>query len=713
MRGTEGGNMSVRHRVLVFVLLGSLFIAGCGAVEPTATSVPASATQIVLEATNTPLPPTATLVPPTATQTPLPPTSTPSPTETDVPPTETPVDTASPTPEPTPSAQSYEVIEDLPYIPDGDRDQQVTLYLPESRSRKPLTLLVLGGDYLRAGSYVAELGYPALSVGYRERTYRQDLENAFCVLAWTHANADTYGYDADHIVVLGGSILGNHAAMLAAIDEPAPYLEDCPYLLPDNNRLYSVILIAGALDLTKKEDFAYSIVNDWLPGYLGVPNTEEPEIWAEASPITWIDGSEPPFLLIHGTADVNVEPPQSERFATVLEEAGVEYDLVLLPNLSHTGIMNHEETFKAVTDFLDQLQMAGAMDPSAPLSLVDSGQRLGSARSWDVSLGDLDGDGDLDAFVANGMRDNESSEIWLNDGLGTFTASEQDLGYGMGVELGDLDGDGDLDAFLVSWDEPGKVWLNDGQGSFVDSGQILGSAGGWDSALGDLDGDGDLDAYVANEKANTVWLNDGDGTLIDTEQRLGGSYSAAVELGDLDGDGDLDALAVGWGEPGKVWLNDGTGNFVEGSQTLTSARVHIHGMTLGDVDGDGDLDTFLAGAPNQVWLNDGAGVFTKSEQGLVSLAGDTVALGDLDGDGDLDAFLAVGDWSGSDDKLWLNDGNGHFTDSDLTLSNLFSSGIGLGDLDGDGDLDAFVTHGELGRESGGGVPNEVWLNVVP
>ncbi|MBU7019186.1 MAG: VCBS repeat-containing protein [Theionarchaea archaeon] len=348
--------------------------------------------------------------------------------------------------------------------------------------------------------------------------------------------------------------------------------------------------------------------------------------------------------------------------------------------------------------------------PTVPsFSFLDSGQRLGAARSWDVSLGDLDGDSDLDAFVANGIRGGVGSAVWLNDGDGTFTIKEQDLGYGMGLELGDLDGDGDLDVFIVSWEEAGQVWLNDGSGLFSNTGQSLGSAGGWEVSLGDLDGDSDLDALIAHEKADTVWLNNGNGTFTDTGQGLGVSYTTAGRLGDLDGDGDLDAFTVGWGDPGRVWFNDGTGTFVDSGQTITSSHIYIHGMALGDVDGDGDLDAFVAGSLNQVWLNDSKGTFTK-KQDLFCGAGDSVALGDLDGDGDLDAYLAVGDWSRSDDKVWLNDGSGHFTDSGLVLSTDFSSGIGLGDLDGDGDLDALVVHGELGEDSGGGIPNEVWFN---
>ncbi|HSJ56771.1 MAG TPA: FG-GAP-like repeat-containing protein, partial [Anaerolineae bacterium] len=122
--------------------------------------------------------------------------------------------------------------------------------------------------------------------------------------------------------------------------------------------------------------------------------------------------------------------------------------------------------------------------PAPLLSFENSPQSFGRSETFQAGLGDLDGDGDLDAVFAN-MAANDS-QVWLNDGLGTFHDSGQKLtqqGHGLG--LGDLDGDGDLDILMTcahfgrggGWSKrPSKVYLNDGQGVFHDSGQDLGDA---------------------------------------------------------------------------------------------------------------------------------------------------------------------------------------------------------------------------------------------
>jgi hypothetical protein len=340
---------------------------------------------------------------------------------------------------------------------------------------------------------------------------------------------------------------------------------------------------------------------------------------------------------------------------------------------------------------------------------------FGAGNSFAVALGDLDGDGELDAVVAN---ENMTAEtVWLNDGSGAFSPHSGTPAFGAGsswdVTLGDLDGDGDLDAVVANYfDQAETVWLNDGSGAFSPhpNTPAFGAGDSTAVALGDLDGDGDLDAVIANNsnQTETVWLNDGSGAFSphSTTPAFGAGDSLDVALGDLDGDGDLDAVVANYDQAQTVWLNDGSGAFSPHLSTPSFGAGVSWKVALGDVDGDGDLDAVVAnwGETQTVWLNDGSGAFSphpgKPSFGAgYSLA---VSLGDLDGDGDLDALVANYEQA---QTVWLNDGSGAFSPHPTTPS--FGIGnsrdVALGDLDGDGDLDALVAnYGEA---------QTVWLNA--
>ncbi len=346
--------------------------------------------------------------------------------------------------------------------------------------------------------------------------------------------------------------------------------------------------------------------------------------------------------------------------------------------------------------------------PNFIISFADSGQSLNHTHGVDVGLGDLDHDGDLDAFVAN--YDTGGSQVWLNNGSGTLTDSGQRLGNTANTDtaLGDLDGDGDLDAFVTRYSYGNQVWLNNGAGVFTDSGQNLSTAGNESVMLGDLDRDGDLDAFIGKTGPKEVWLNNGSGTFTDSGQRLGPANDTwSFDLGDVDGDGDLDAFVpYRGGTPAKVWLNNGSGVFTDSGQNLGSDNVGD--AKLADLDGDGDLDAFVANgagwgnAPDKVWFNNGSGVFTDSGQSLGNDNSQYVALADLDRDGDIDAFVTN---RNQPCKVWLNNGAGTFVDSGLALGSAESWDVTLGDVDRDGDLDAYVSNGALN-----GGADKLWLN---
>jgi hypothetical protein len=303
--------------------------------------------------------------------------------------------------------------------------------------------------------------------------------------------------------------------------------------------------------------------------------------------------------------------------------------------------------------------------------------------------------------VANAtIEGTPANRVWFNNGQGNFTDSGQRLGadYSNDVALGDLDGDGDLDAFVANglFGDPNRVWINDGNGFFSDSGQLLGREVSYGVALGDLDGDGDLDAYVANGlgevNPDRVLLNDGNGTFTTVNQTFEDFNSTAVALGDYDGDGDLDAFVVNaFFEGNFVYENLGGGNFTQSNTGF--GFMDGEDVALADLDGDQALDIVVANLgldaplPNQVWFSNGNNTFSDSEQRLGNAYTSGIALGDFDEDGDVDIFFTNED---KDNEVWLNDGSGNFASSGQFIGGTGSLDVAVGDLDGDGDLDAFI-----------------------
>jgi hypothetical protein len=312
-----------------------------------------------------------------------------------------------------------------------------------------------------------------------------------------------------------------------------------------------------------------------------------------------------------------------------------------------------------------------------------------------VVFGDLDGDGDPDAFVtANPDR------TYFNDGLGAFAPGANLTTSSNSADLVDLDGDGALDVLTTG---VGQVLLNDGAGNLTPFGSNQFPLGlisfSLAAGVADVDGDGDVDALVgytgnAFSKAR-LHLNDGSGLLLDATNRsvpVHGDTVSSMGLGDLDGDGDLDVALGGGLASGELRMsrNLGTGVFA-GLEDLGVAGASE--AFLADLDDDGDLDVY-AGTPSgdSLLLNDGCGAFTDASALIPAGVPPTTALaaGDLNGDALTDAFLG----SGGADGLLLADGSGGFVYDASALPaysvTVPTESIVLGDLDGDGDLDALT-----------------------
>ena len=262
---------------------------------------------------------------------------------------------------------------------------------------------------------------------------------------------------------------------------------------------------------------------------------------------------------------------------------------------------------------------------------------------------------------------------------GAFCAPERMAG---GAAVADVDGDGDLDLFATRLEAPSLLLCNrlveTGSATFEDCSAAAGLdavANGNAAAFGDLDGDGDPDLYVTAIGTTRffLFLNDGSGHFSEEAVLRGAAVETAfthigfgVEIGDYDGDGWLDLHTNEWGSTVLATL---------GGETDHSGHMRL--LRNRGVAQPGYFDDVTTTAGVAIPLAD--------------MWGFASALRDLDGDGHLDLAIAA-DFGTS--KLFWNDGDGTFTEGGAlagVATDENGMGSSFGDVDGDGDLDWFVT----------------------
>jgi acetyl esterase/lipase len=258
----------------------------------------------------------------------------------------------------------------IPYANDTLKKHLLDIYLPPAKkSSYPLIVWVHGGAWMLNDKYAdmgymtntikafIDSGYAIASIDYRYSTtapFPAQIQDCNEALEYLYQYGAKYSLDVSKIALIGFSAGGHLASLLA---------------LSNNNHVKSFYADG------KKSHFKISLMLDFygpsdlltLKGndskdpknpitlLLGARASDRPDLAKKASPATYIDKNDPPFLIIQGEKDESVNPDESVNLSSRLKSAGVDNELIIVPDAPHYGVMFDAEFIrKRIFYFLDK-----------------------------------------------------------------------------------------------------------------------------------------------------------------------------------------------------------------------------------------------------------------------------------------------------------------------------------------------------------------------
>jgi len=213
--------------------------------------------------------------------------------------------------------------------------QKLDVYRPHGvSSGASVVIFFYGGDWQRGSKdgyrFVAQAltsqGFVAVLPDYRlypDVTFPAFVEDGALAVRWVHDHAQQIGGDPAHIYLMGHSA-GAHIVGLLTLDDH--YLKNVGL---DRDAVRAAVGLSGPYDFVPPPDDR---------GVFGMGRSStQPD--AQIEPIHFVDGHEPPMLLIQGERDTTVKPSNSIKLAARIRAAGGDVQLILYPKVDHVGVV--------------------------------------------------------------------------------------------------------------------------------------------------------------------------------------------------------------------------------------------------------------------------------------------------------------------------------------------------------------------------------------
>jgi acetyl esterase len=220
----------------------------------------------------------------------------------------------------------------------GGEKLALDVYQPAKKGKdRPAVVIIHGGGWTQGdkswfaqqGNQLAERGFVAFSVNYRlapAHPYPAAVEDVEAAVEWVRKNAKKYGVDPKRIGALGGSA-GGHLTGLLATDGDGS--------LTKGHRVATAVSWSGPMDFVTLAPAATSGRGGAIGMFLGCAPSACPDTYAAASPITHVDKTDAPMLVVNSTNEL-VPQSQADAMKAALDAAGVANEAIILPGTAHS-----------------------------------------------------------------------------------------------------------------------------------------------------------------------------------------------------------------------------------------------------------------------------------------------------------------------------------------------------------------------------------------